>query len=89
VGFEPKISAVERLHTYALDRADNGTGKCGFFGRKTKIKIFETQTYFKGHKIFCMFMKNSTLKLVIYSLHKAAPIMNNDGDENKKCNLPY
>ena len=27
VGFEPTISAVERLQTYALDRAATGTGK--------------------------------------------------------------
>jgi len=27
VGFEPKISAGERPHTYALDRAVTGTGK--------------------------------------------------------------
>jgi hypothetical protein len=26
VGFEPTISAGERLHTYALDRAATGTG---------------------------------------------------------------
>ena len=26
VGFEPTISADERLHTYALDRATTGTG---------------------------------------------------------------
>jgi len=26
VGFEPKISAGERLQTYALGRATNGTG---------------------------------------------------------------
>ena len=26
VGFEPMISAVERLQTYALDRAATGTG---------------------------------------------------------------
>ena len=28
VGFEPTISAGERPQTYALDRADNGTGIC-------------------------------------------------------------
>ena len=28
VGFEPTISVGERLHTYALDRAATGTGKC-------------------------------------------------------------
>jgi hypothetical protein len=32
-------------------------------------------------------MKNNILQLIIYGLQKAAPIMNNDGDENKKCNL--
>ena len=27
MGFEPTISAGERPQTYALDRAENGTGK--------------------------------------------------------------
>jgi len=41
VGFEPKISAGERLQTYALDRADIVTGlatyyKCEF----TFLKLF-------------------------------------------------
>ena len=31
-------------------------------------------------------MKNCILWLVIYSLKKAGPIMNNDAAGNKKCN---
>jgi hypothetical protein len=30
-GFEPTISAGERSQTYALDRADNGTGDSLFY----------------------------------------------------------
>ena len=36
VGFEPTISAGERPHTYALDRAASGTGQCRYL---TELKI--------------------------------------------------
>jgi hypothetical protein len=34
VGFEPKISAGERLQTYALDRVAAGTSSFEFCGKK-------------------------------------------------------
>jgi len=30
-GFEPAITASERLQTYALDRADSAIGDCAIF----------------------------------------------------------
>jgi len=52
VGFEPKISAGERPHTYALDRAATGTGRAiplvpinAFMGCTGKILPFITHQY--------------------------------------------
>jgi len=39
VGFEPTISADERLQTYVLDRAATGTGKCRLMGQQKKGSV--------------------------------------------------
>jgi len=39
VGFEPTISADERLQTYALDRATTGTGTVHIYNNKIKTTV--------------------------------------------------
>jgi len=40
VGFEPAIPASQQPHTYALDRAANGTGSNKYINKYNYINIF-------------------------------------------------
>ena len=49
VGFEPTISADERPHTYALDRAANGTGNYNNLNNRNLLLAVHTHARTRAH----------------------------------------